>query len=1432
MPKPPNIPINKIKQKILKHESPNSKALESPHPEMGVYEITIDPTKRWLPHVPMKTSASKSSLSLLVDSGSAISLLKSSCISEHQKLTNESIDIKGIDPDKECTSTLGHFELQLNLPKNTYIRHKFHVAENINLPYDGIIGSDLLKRFRCNINYSRDMLEIGNLNIKLQFVEPTYLIPPRTEMIIECSVQNPEIKEGLVVDYHHFEDLLFPNSILKVKNNNRANISVINISEKPVTLNSNLNLTLIPMKSFNVSYPVNNIMPENDFNNSPDNNINNSYERAQTILNLLRSSHLNREEKGALQEVCSNYADIFHLPGDKLSFTTATSHNIPTTSSVPINTKSYRFPECHKAEVASQINKMLDEGIIKPSSSPWSSPIWVVPKKLDVSGQRKWRVVIDYRKLNDITIGDAYPIPQISEILDQLGSCKYFSTLDLASGFHQICVNETDTAKTAFTVPDGHFEFTRMPFGLKNAPSTFQRLMNTVLTGLQGMRCFVYLDDIVIYSHDLPSHIENLEAVFQKLRDNNLKLQPDKCEFLRTEVAYLGHIIGEDGVKPNPEKVKAVTEFPIPKNAKDIKSFLGLVSYYRRFIPEFSKIAKPLTTLLKKDIPFKWENQQQLAFDHLKHKLTSAPVLCYPDFTKPFTLTCDASNYAISAILSQGSTGQERPIAYASRTLNKSESNYSTTEKELLAILFGCKTFRPYLYGRKFQIVTDHRPLKWLMNHRDPSSKLQRWRLKLEEYEYEIVYRKGKLNSAADALSRFPVNPIYPEIPNINNPESNITSSNENPAQQIEEHPDSLEQELIELQDLLSPSDLIQPSGLMSLPDLRPDATNSDVTDDIFRYLESNPIENPIAQQSNNPTSHSPEFVPPDNYVLPETQQENPTSDANLEQRENQPLTSFDAQVPNLSVSNSDTEIPSNAQSPSDEETYSKFLKNKEIHNTVITEHNETLSKSSQKLIIVPTSLDLDESMPFVSEILNEYENQNEFRLSERPLHSAQKLCIGNKIYYFLYTKVHHFDNCTYADIFDSLKAAKNNIIKENPDVKELSITDFQNPFEKLIFAKIYNMLAFLFRDTGITIHVYHNKIIYPTLSEIPKILRENHDIPIAGHLGTTRMLNRIREVFYWKSMRSDVENYVKNCSLCQTNKALRRVNRAPMIMTSTSTAPFQRVALDIVGPLPEAGTAQLKYILTLQDDLTKYSVAYPIRSVCAEESTDCLVHFISLFGIPQNVLSDQGTNFTADLFKKTCDFLKIKQLWSTPYHPQTQGALERSHSTLKEYLKSFINKNQDNWPRYVYTAMLAYNTTVHSTTNYTPYELVFGHKPFLPNSLYNESPSTTYPDYVKMLQHRLKCSHDKALEHIQKSKTISKQYYDSRTRPVQYKENDLVYLKNHLRLRKALSPLWKGPYKIIKVHDNHTATLLINRRHVRHHFDEMKLAEINLDPP
>jgi len=306
----------------------------------------------------------------------------------------------------------------------------------------------------------------------------------------------------------------------------------------------------------------------------------------------------------------------------------------------------------------------------------------------------------------------------------------------------------SDCEKTAFSTDKGHFEYLLMPFGLKGVSGIFQRLMNKVLTGSNRLKAFVYLDDI-IYAKDIPEHTQKLSEIFQRLRQYRLKLQPLKCEFLRKEVTYLGHNITDEGVKPDPQKVESVKNFLVPKNVKEVKSFLGLSGYYRRFIRNYGQ-----TALLKKDVPYVWSDLcRQHSFEILKELLITAPILQYPNFTKPFNLTCDASDFAIECVLLQGPIGKDLQIAFASRTLNKAEINYNTTEKKPTSIVWGIKLFRPYLFGQKFNIVTDHRALVWLFNIKDPGSRLTRWLLQIEEYQYTIHFKPGVNNTNADALS-------------------------------------------------------------------------------------------------------------------------------------------------------------------------------------------------------------------------------------------------------------------------------------------------------------------------------------------------------------------------------------------------------------------------------------------------------------------------------------------------------------------------------------------------------------------------------------------------------------------------------------------------------------------------------------------------------
>ena len=467
--------------------------------------------------------------------------------------------------------------------------------------------------------------------------------------------------------------------------------------------------------------------------------------------NIELPNHLNNEERHKLDMFLRKNKATFYQEGQVLTTTNAVKHNIVTTSDKPVYSKIYRYPKAHEKEIETQMKDMLVQGIIRPSKSPYNSPLWIVPKKLDNEGKRKWRIVIDYRNLNNITVEDKFPMPNIDSLFDKLGRAQYFSTIDLAKGFHQIRMEERDIQKTAFSTPMGHYEFIRMPFGLKNAPATFQRMMNHVLSDYINKICVIYMDDILVFSSSLDEHLNSLTKIFSVLNEYNLKVQMNKCNFLARETQFLGHIVTPDGLKPCPSKIEVINKVPIPSTVKQIKSFLGLTGYYRKFIKNYSSVAGPIIKYLKKDVKINVNDPSYIeAFQKLKRIITNPPILSYPDFNKKFVLTTDASNVALGAVLSQCG----KPICYASRTLNNHEKNYSTIERELLAIVWAAKYFRPYLFGNKFLVNTDHQPLKWLASLKEPNSRLSRWKIMLAEYEFDIEYVKGKDNKVADFLSR------------------------------------------------------------------------------------------------------------------------------------------------------------------------------------------------------------------------------------------------------------------------------------------------------------------------------------------------------------------------------------------------------------------------------------------------------------------------------------------------------------------------------------------------------------------------------------------------------------------------------------------------------------------------------------------------------
>ena len=455
------------------------------------------------------------------------------------------------------------------------------------------------------------------------------------------------------------------------------------------------------------------------------------------------------KEKQMLAEVLRQYEDAFAKSPTDLGRCSVLKHKIDTAGAAPIRQPMRRTPQGFEHEEEKHLLEQLEAGVIRPSNSPWSSPIVLVRKK---DGGVRW--CVDYRRLNDVTVKDAYPLPRIDSCLDQLSTAKIFSTLDLQAGYWQLELEESSKPKTAFISKYGLYEYNTLPFGLCGAPSTFQRCMEIIARPLQWESILIYLDDIIILGSTFEEHLSRLKEVLSRIVAVGLKLKPVKCELFKNEVLFLGHKVSQEGIQTNPKLINSVRDWKEPTSVKGIQQFVGLCNYYRQFIRNFSEMAAPLTRLTRKGIPFVWDDKCQSAFQDLKQALCDSPVLAYPRNTSDYILDTDASDVGVGGILSQVQDGKERVVAFASKKLNRAQQRYSVTRRELLAVVTFTHHFRHYLLGRKFLLRTDHGSLRWLFNFKDPVGQVARWLEALAQYNFDIQHRPGRSHQNADSMSR------------------------------------------------------------------------------------------------------------------------------------------------------------------------------------------------------------------------------------------------------------------------------------------------------------------------------------------------------------------------------------------------------------------------------------------------------------------------------------------------------------------------------------------------------------------------------------------------------------------------------------------------------------------------------------------------------
>lgn len=1237
-----------------------------------------------------------------------------------------------------------------------------------------LLGYDFLYHFECVLDARRG-LTIGKVDLPCEIRGqelPVFRVALREST--ELPANSEKIIEGLVVgpgDFvsrygvleptemkDDFENIMIARSLCNAcRSDIGIPVRVMNTSQEVLTLQSGMTLGYLhgvdASEVFDASvesrsgcsFNVNNVRGTDSCDNQDPVSL------PSEILELFSnaSEMLSAEQQQMLLELLHKHESVFAKSPTDLGRTSLIQHEIDTGDARPIRQAVRRPPKAFEHEEEAIIQSQLEAGVIKESCSPWASPVVFVRKK-----DGSVRPCVDYRKLNEITRKDAYPLPRMDDCLDSMSGANLFSTLDLQSGYWQIEVKESDRPKTAFITRSGLYEYQTLPFGLCSAPSTFQRCMELVLRGLQWKTLLIYLDDVIIFSKTFGEHLEKLDEVFTRFRNAGLKLKPSKCELFKTEVSFLGHIVTREGIKTDPKKIETVQNWPVPRNVTDIRSFLGLCSYYRRFVPNFADIASPLHRLLEAGQCFVWDSKCQHAFETLKSFLIGSKVMSYPNDTGIFILDTDASDRGIGATLSQvqwdeeRKREEERPISYASRSMSRTQRRYCTTRRELLAVVVFANYFRHYLLGRKFIIRTDHSALRWIMSFKEPENQTARWIEILSQFDFKIEHRAGKRHANADALSRIPCDPEVCDC------YDDVTILSDLPCGGC----DTCLKKHKEWSDFSKLDDVLNISARIVIGSDRNGDTAKSVAEELNSGEDDANLVN-LDLSRDGVTRillvclfsmwltiiRSANWI----YGFPEF-----------------PFVPFWC-LRTVKALGRGFFLP-----------VSKILGVHVGKLSAVVRHGRATDSTQGTFSTNKLELKTSSQFDFSESVFSE--------LSKRDLIKAQLL---DADLCRVITWLRH----------SSVRPERENIKADSlsPTVRNLWLLWDQLFLKDDVLCKRWERT----KSKGAYIQVV-----------IPKNLRENvlraaHDNVSSAHLGVNKTLRKIQRNYYWYGMKVDVRNWIKKCAKCGARKRPNRTPRAPLVSFNAG-APMDRVATDILGPFPVSERGN-RYILVVGDLFTKWIEAYAIPDMLAETVARKLVYeFFSRFGNPLSLHSDQGRTYEARLFQEVCKLLEIRKTRTTPYHPSSNGMIERFNQTLVNMISMYVDRKQVDWDAQLPLLTSAYRTCEHAGTGFTPNFLMLGRETHTPLNLLVEGvtadeSSDSYGEFAWNLKQTLCDVHSIVRENLETWSSNQKRDYDTRLAQNNFSCGDLVYHKDDTKM-KGLSPklkgeMWKGPFVVTK---------------------------------
>lgn len=1010
------------------------------------------------------------------------------------------------------------------------------------------------------------------------------------------------------------------------------------------------------------------------------------------------------------------------------------------------------------------IDEMMKKGFIQRSQSRYGAPVLFVPKK-----DGGMRMVIDYREINKITIKNGYPLPSVEELFPIVQGAKWFSKIDLHSGYYQIRIAEKDREKTAFVTRYGSYEFLVLPMGLCNSPATFMELMNWVFEKHLDKFVIVFLDDVLVFSKTLEEHERHLREVLRLLRENRLYAKMSKCDLVREEVDFLGHRLGRNGLDKEDTKVKEIVDWKVPTSRNELQQFLGLANYYRKFVDHYSTIAAPLNALTGSTAKFQWTEKEQNAFEKLKRALVQSPVLKLPDMKLPFVINTDASNEAIGAVLQQDHGNGLQPVAYYSATYTGGQRNYATHEQEMLAVVEALKHWKHLLWGAKVTVRTDHQSLQHFFKQQTLSRRQIRWMEELADYDLEIKYVKGKQNAAADALSRKTTEEQQRTSKTFKELGWNVTL---NAARTGRRRGQTREEEKEDWEKCIKAAEQNQDKeenrpeagagGAIQMPTQRCTAMNrkgrrcgaktkrGQYCWQHLRQKEGTRIrQSQLGKQAGNGLFAERDFEPGETiakYTGDWLYNEDEVWGGNYVLKYNQ-AKSIDAARTNTGTGRWINDARGSGKRPNARFSYDRRREMALIKATKCIREGEEIylsygpnywprgQKEEQQAVSAVAPLDV--------------------------MKELQREAAGDEEYIKL----------------------KKTVTAPGSEMGEWEEKD------------------------GL---IRHNGIIRVPDTQRAKTIVVDQCHDELGHMGRDKTVERVKLRFYWKGMDDWIQKFVSSCVQCQRAKESNQKVPGELMPLPIPTEPWEQVGVDFMGPLKKTRSGK-DGIMVVVCHLTKMKHIVPIRmaSSAPEIAATMEREVVRLHGVPKIIVSDRDVRFTAGYWIQYWKAKGTEVRFSTAYHPQTDGQTERENRTISQVMRTVVDEQQDDWDRYLPLVEMALNSAVQASTGMSPYKMVYGREMVLPVDRKLETRVTTENPAVEELGKRMEEIWKKATDEIEKAKKRQERNANGRRRKEEFRVGDKVMVSTEemrligtRELNKSVKflPKYIGPFEVEQV--------------------------------